>query len=321
MIKSFLSLIVLTSLLLTSCGNRKVAEDVKKVVAKIQSKKPSVKLSPKFKSYWFDGTAELTSFALEQARYGEIRKGTAVAVFVSEDFSKSKLVKLDNPNEHPDDRLKVLKFNMNKQFKTGIYDYALMQSVFTPFDYNNYPNSLRVTTSNIEWCGQFLTRAQLEGDSIYRVRYNSYFEGEENAELVLKKNLLEDEIWNQIRMDPERLPQGVFEIIPGILTQELVHHELKIEEATGTIFHEGETNTYELNYSSIPRKLAITYEAKFPYKILGWEETFQTVEGWGMESKLMTTKATKISDTKLDYWERKYLKDEILRKTDLGLEN
>ena len=319
--KFLLSPVVLVLLLLASCGNPKAAEDVKEVVAKEQSKKTSVKLSPEFKSYWFDGTAELTSFTLEQARYGEIRMGTAVAVFVSEDFSKSKLVKLDHPNEHPNDKVKVLKFNMNKQFKTGIYDYALMQSVFTPFDYDNYPNSLRVTTSNIEWCGQFLTRAELEGDSIYRVRYNSYFEGEENAEILLKKNLLEDEIWNQIRMGPERLPQGVFEIIPGILTQELVHHELKVEEATGTILHGGETNTYELNYTSIPRKLVITYEARFPYKILGWEETFQTVEGWGMESKLMTTKATKISDTKLDYWERKYLKDEMLRKTELGLEN
>lgn len=313
--------IILMLLLVTGCVQKAAQNEEIPQEGITTKKKKAVVLSPALKKYWFDGNAELTSFALEQVRYGEVRQGTAVVVFVSEDFSKSRYVKLDDPKSVPEDRVKVLKFNLNKQFKTGIYDYALMQSVFTPFDHNNYPNSLRVTTSNIEWCGQFLTRAELQGDSIYRVRYNSYFDGEEDTELRLEKTLLEDEIWNQIRLNPERLPQGVFEMIPGILTQELVHHPLQVEAASGTLTSQGETNIYELEYANIPRKLVIEFEAAFPYKILGWKETFKTVEGWGMEPKIMTTKARKISDTKIDYWERKYIKDEKLRKTELGLED
>ena len=49
-----------------------------------------------FKNYWYQGKAEVASYKLEQARYGEMRDGHAVLVFVTEDFSKSKQVKLDN---------------------------------------------------------------------------------------------------------------------------------------------------------------------------------------------------------------------------------
>ncbi|WP_405204950.1 septum formation inhibitor Maf [Aquimarina sp. LLG6339-5] len=305
-------------ILLVRCKQRNSGELLAKEKSQSSSKLSPSPLNSEFKNYWFDGNAELTSFELEQARYGEIRKGRAVIVFVSEDFSKSRYVKLDYPEKQADDRVKVLKFNLNKQFVTGIYDYALMQSVFTPLDQVNYPNSLRVTTSNIEWCGQFLTRVELNNQN-YDIHYNSYFDGEENKKIRLKKNILEDEIWNQIRINPNRLPQGIFEIIPGILTQELVHHDLKVEQASGTVIQKGNTTVYELIYSSIPRKLVIEFESVFPYKIISWEETFETVKGWGMESKVMTTKAKRITDTKLDYWERKYLKDEVLREKELGL--
>jgi len=43
-----------------------------------------------FGAYWYQGKAELTSYTLEQARYGEVHPGEAVLVFVTEDFSKSK---------------------------------------------------------------------------------------------------------------------------------------------------------------------------------------------------------------------------------------
>jgi hypothetical protein len=45
------------------------------------------KLSQGFKDYWYAGEAEITSYELEQARYGEIRKGHAVLIYVTEEFS------------------------------------------------------------------------------------------------------------------------------------------------------------------------------------------------------------------------------------------
>ncbi|MGB2691994.1 MAG: septum formation inhibitor Maf, partial [Thermodesulfobacteriota bacterium] len=47
----------------------------------------SVVDSEEFKAYWYDGKAEITSYKLEQARYGELHEGYAVMVFVTEDFS------------------------------------------------------------------------------------------------------------------------------------------------------------------------------------------------------------------------------------------
>ena len=47
-----------------------------------------------FADYWYRGQAEITSYDLEQARYGELRSGTAVLVFVTEDFSKGQITKV-----------------------------------------------------------------------------------------------------------------------------------------------------------------------------------------------------------------------------------
>ena len=55
-------------------------------------------LSEEFKKYWYAGDAELTSYKLEQARYGEIREGTSVLIFVTEPFLPETQVKADRNN-------------------------------------------------------------------------------------------------------------------------------------------------------------------------------------------------------------------------------
>ena len=62
-----------------------------------------------FGKYWYQGQAELNTYDLEQYRYGEKRNGEAVLIFVTEDFSREKQVKLDNPQQHEQDAQKVLK--------------------------------------------------------------------------------------------------------------------------------------------------------------------------------------------------------------------
>ena len=53
-----------------------------------------------FWAFWGDGKAELDGYALTEPRYGQLREGTAVAIFVTEDFSDSLRVKAD-PGKHP----------------------------------------------------------------------------------------------------------------------------------------------------------------------------------------------------------------------------
>src|SRR5438105_8601198 len=90
--------------------------------------------SEQHRAYWTQGKAEITSYKLTQSRYGELHEGDAVLIFVSEPFSRSKQVKLDDWQSAGNDAVEVLKLNFTKKFVTGIYPYSLMFSVFTPAD-------------------------------------------------------------------------------------------------------------------------------------------------------------------------------------------
>src|SRR5688500_12843808 len=65
-----------------------------------------------FWQHWGDGKAELAAYELIMPRYGELRSGTAVTIFVTEPFSDSLRVKAD-PGRHPDsDVFQVMKLNL-----------------------------------------------------------------------------------------------------------------------------------------------------------------------------------------------------------------
>ncbi len=66
-----------------SCKER-LTENKEELVAVNETKKtatPKKALSKNFKAYWYAGNAEITSYKLEQARYGELRQGKAVKIF------------------------------------------------------------------------------------------------------------------------------------------------------------------------------------------------------------------------------------------------
>src|SRR6185503_7282151 len=77
---------------------------------------------------WGDGRGELAGYDLTFPRYGSLRKGVAITIFVTETFSHSLRVKSD-PGRHPaSDEYPVMKLNLVQDFGTGIYDYNLMTS-------------------------------------------------------------------------------------------------------------------------------------------------------------------------------------------------
>ena len=80
--------------------------------AGVENKKAS-EPSVSFNAYWYSGQAEVSSYKLNQARYGEIHQGTAVLVFVTESFSKDKNTKSDQKRESD---IPVLKLNFSKKF-------------------------------------------------------------------------------------------------------------------------------------------------------------------------------------------------------------
>ena len=106
-------------------------------------------MNEEFKNYWFDGNAEISSFNLNQSRYGSIRKGSAVLIYVTEDFLPKKQVKANKKNEYT---YNILKLNRTKKFLTGIYPYSIMTSIFSRLG-KNLP-LIKTSTSIQEWCGQ-----------------------------------------------------------------------------------------------------------------------------------------------------------------------
>lgn len=133
-----------------------------------------------FWSRWGDGQAEVSSYDLTYPRYGELRSGTAVTIFVTETFSESARVKAD-PGVHPaSDEFPVMKLNLVQDFPTGIYDYNLMTSAFAalaPRAGRPEGNAAKVSFSAQEWCGHVWLQLLPDRNGI-RETFHSYFDGE-----------------------------------------------------------------------------------------------------------------------------------------------
>ncbi len=270
---------------------------------------PKKALSEAFKKYWYAGEAEITSYKLKQARYGEARDGEAVLIYVTEPFLNGKQVKADGNNP---DNVAVLKLNSTKNYLTGIYPYSIMSSSFFPVTNNQH--AIKLSFSSQEWCGQVYV--QLNNREKFDVMSHSYFESEADQNLKLEKTILENELWNKIRIDPKDLPVGEFEVIPSLEYIRLSHKELKPYKAILTLNDNSSLKSYEINYPELQRTLKINFTNAFPYIIESWSETF--ISGFGEKAKQMTSTATKMKTIKTPYWQQNGNKDLSLRDS-LGL--
>lgn len=140
-----------------------------------------------FWSRWGDGHAEMCGYELTIPRYGELRRGTAVCIFVTEDFSDELRVKAD-PGRHDAALVHpVLKLNLVQDFQTGIYDYNLMTSVFVALqEHGGRPagSASKISFSSQEWCGQVYQQALFHSDRV-ELTSHSYFDGEADQQKTL----------------------------------------------------------------------------------------------------------------------------------------
>jgi hypothetical protein len=273
-----------------------------------------------FRDYWYAGQAELSHYDLEQIRYGQVRDGSAIMIFVTEDFLNEKQVKLESPANGRDHET-ILKLNFLKEFNTGIYTYNVMTSTFTPININQTPHSLKVSSSSQEWCGTTWSQLNLRG-SKYEVTGHSYFEDEADYEATLNAAWLEDEIWTQLRLSPELLPEGEIDIIPASFGVRRSHSGWAVEKATvkkekwtGDGMPGENLMAYSIEYKNRDRNLTIVYENESPYRIAGWIQTQETEDGKKLEAKSVRTNIIKEP-----YWQQNSNADEQLRER-LGLDS
>lgn len=286
----------------------------------LENKKVETKTSPQknnFNNYWYQGKAELNRFELSQARYGEIRKGDAIMVFVTEDFLKEKQVKKEsNTNEKA---VSVLKLNYITKFNTGIYDYSMMSSIFSPV---RSSNPIKITTSSQEWCGHSWLQMNNK-NGVYSFIGNSYFEKEGDSQINIEEKRMEDGLWNQIRMNPEGINEGTWEYIPSTQYLRLVHKDITGYQAVVTKDSYTKEDligenlmSVKLEYPSLERTLEIIYENEFPHEIAGWKETRKS--GFGSQAKILETTAKRTHQIREPYWNLNKNADLIYRDK-LGL--
>ena len=267
--------------------------------------------------YWYQGTAEINTYELQQARYGELHPGTASVIFVSEDFLTDKQVKNDNysnPNSTP-----IIKTNLFRRFVTGIYDYSVMSSVFTPTKTDEQPHTLKVTTSMQDWCGQSFTQLNYDGGGEWNAQLRSYFEAEADQNLSIGADFLEDELFNRIRSGWQDLPTGEFRLIPSTAYLLMMHKPyadhpatLSLGDYAGDDFSGENLKSYRVAYTGLSRTLNIVFDAAPPYVIRGWTETVSS------RGKELTSVATLTHQVQTPYWSQNSVGDQP-RREELGL--
>lgn len=278
---------------------------------KANTEKIENNFNQEFGNYWYQGKAEISSYELHQARYGENRKGEAVLIFVTEDFLIDKQVKRESNSKEAN--TSVLKLNFIRKFPTGIYDYSMMTSTFQPINQEKTSLPFKSTTSSQEWCGHswLQLNQQING---YQVKSYSYFESEGDAQLTIQPDLVEDAIWGQIRQNPKLIKEGEHMIFPSTHYLRFAHKVLKSYAANiakSTYLNKDmpghNLKVLTINYPQLNRKLEIIYESEFPYKIAGWKESRDSF------GKQMQTTATKKSELKSAYWGQNSNSDNYLR--------
>lgn len=275
-----------------------------------------VKLTDTFKAYWYSGKAEISRYEVSQARYGQSNPGEVVMVFVTEDFLPGKQVKHENNQELQD--TKVLKLNKIKRFQTGMYDYSMMMSVFTPVHYNQYPHTLKLSSSSQDWCGQsYLQLNNRNGH--YQWQSHSYFQDMVKEDYKTDTAWLEDELWTRLKQNPEDLPTGEIQLIPGTFFKWLRHLKLKPYEAVaqqkpyeGQNFQGEDLRQYQVHYPKLDRTLTIVYEEDFPYFIKGWTDKHKS--GFGKTAKQLTTVVKHQQTIRNAYWNKNRPQDTAIRQ-------
>ncbi|MFT5971058.1 MAG: hypothetical protein ACI8ZO_001575, partial [Flavobacteriales bacterium] len=149
----------------------------------------------------------------------------------------------------------------------------------------------------------------------YELDQKSYFETEGDLKEKVKFTTTEDGIWNTIRMNPELLPQGEFEMIPSMVITRLLHIDVEPMSVRGSLFKSRTTAgqmVYELQFLEFDRKRTIYFQSQFPYIIEGWEDTYKS--GFGPNARQLTSSAKRKKTLKVDYWNKNKEQDTLLRK-------
>ncbi|MGM0477868.1 MAG: septum formation inhibitor Maf [Bacteroidota bacterium] len=259
----------------------------------------------------FAGEAEIATYTLERARYDGLHPGEAVLIFVSEAFLwKEQQVKADDPAGK--NTVNVLKLNRIDRFTTGIYDYSMYTSVFTPTEKYDPAYPMKVTFSSQDWCGQVF--AQINNDAGFRYRHFSYFENEGDRKKKVEYAIAEDNIMNICRINDTLLPTGDFQMIPSMSYLRTAHRTFQSYSAHGAIDRTDSVVYYNYEIPELKRSVRLELDPQKNNQIRSWTESYPTV----FDGQIRTSTYRLKSSVKKDYWNFNSPEDAKMRNQ-LGL--
>lgn len=266
---------------------------------------------PEFGSHWHDGKAELDGYRLTVQRYGQRRSGRAVMIYVTEPFSESRRVKVEDPSRDPADTFDALKLNLVREFPTGIYDYHTVISLFTrSADFS----PVKLAYSSAEWCGQVYEQLDFQRTGITS-RLHSYFEGESSTRTLERapRGVVEDELFILLRgLRGAFLEPGETRTVPFLASpfyRRLTHQPIAWTSATLARSRTTErvrvpAGTFEADVIEVRpadgRVGRFHVEQAYPHRIVKWSWTRGAA---GSRERLEGTDAGELTGTaRLEYW-------------------
>lgn len=297
-------------MLLAGCSRAPAPQPAPRKAATVPLK--PAKIDPRFDApfwaTWGDGKAELNAYDLTFPRYGQKRKGVAVAIFVTENFSNTLRVKADPGKHGPADEFPVMKLNLVKDYQTGVYDYNDMLSAFVslaPVNGRNAATATKISFSSQEWCGHVYSQL-LFGQEHARFTQHSYFDGEadQQREFDYPENGFSEDtlmLWARRMARPYTIPgsSDAFLMLTSLETARnkhvpltWVYQTLSQDKATQTI--RVPAGSFEVDVMRETRKdkswRAYYVEKAAPRRIVRWE----TSEG---------ERADLLGSERMKYWE------------------
>ena len=285
-----------------------------RAVSSVSSAAIAPSFGDSFWKRWGDGKGELSSYDLTIPRYGELRQGVAITVFVTETFSNSLRVKSDPGRHEKSDEFPVMKLNLVEDFSTGVYDYNLLTSAFValaPVNSRSAGAITKVAFSSQEWCGNVYAQILFDAGSA-RLTSHSYFDGEadQSRQLAIPNDALSGDallLWARGFAAPMLLPGERREVpfVRSIEAARLGHQPVEMLKATLTRSASPSRMTVPPGAWDVERRtVEVTgsptwtffVETAEPHRIAQWE----TSDG---------EKASILASDRLEYWKMHGEKD------------
>lgn len=273
---------------LAACGRAPEAASVNAAGAVSEAQAPSP-YSGDFWKTWGDGLAELSGYDLTYPKYGQLRKGVAVTIFVTETFSNTLRVKSDPGRRSPADEFPVMKSNLIRDYQTGVYDYNDMVSTFValaPVNQRRAGLPTKISFSSQEWCGHVYSQLLFGAGRVHATTH-SYFDGEADSQRTIETETgvsAEDAFlhWARGMARPfmKAGQRASMLAVTSLETARAKHIALGVSYATLKVAPKPETirvpaGTFEtevrtiVTQDRIERKYNI--ERSAPYRIIRWE--------------------------------------------------